>query len=111
MLLLALRRPLLLFLVRLARTSALLLLLPLGLLLLLLSRTLTPSVALPLRLALVASTLFLARLSRPLFVLAHLLVHEAAGLLLLAIARLVAPAIRAAFPPLGIGALAASAED
>jgi hypothetical protein len=111
LLLLALWWPLLLFLVRLARTTALLLLLPLGLLLLLLAGTLAASVALPLRLAFLASALFLARLSRPLLVVAHLLVHEAAGLLLLAIARFVAPAIRATLPPFGIGALAASAED
>jgi hypothetical protein len=73
---------------------------------------------LPLRTLAAARTLF-ARL--PLFLararagalleLAHLLVHESPRLLLLFIARLVMPAIRTAFPPLGVGPFARRAED
>jgi hypothetical protein len=43
--------------------------------------------------------------------LAHFLVHVPPGLLFLAVAQLVMPAIRAALPSLGIGAFAGRAKD
>jgi hypothetical protein len=52
-----------------------------------------------------------ACLASALLELAELLLHETARLLILARADVVMPAIRAAFPSLGIGFLAAGAED
>jgi hypothetical protein len=67
----------------------------------------TPTGALLSRWALFAARSF----ARPLFEFADLAVHVAAGLLLLAIAGEVVPAIGAAFPSLGICSLAGRAEN
>jgi len=90
---------LLLLLLRLLRTLRLLLLWPLP-------------VALALALALLLRARFLPRgLPGPLLEVADLLVHVAAGLVVLFDAELVVPAVRAAFPPLGIRFLTGTAED
>jgi len=56
-------------------------------------------------------TLFARGDAGSLLELAHFLVHVPPGLLFLAVAQLVMPAIRAALPSLGIGAFAGRAKD
>ncbi|HEV7242123.1 MAG TPA: hypothetical protein VGQ36_23030 [Thermoanaerobaculia bacterium] len=81
--------------------------------LLFLPLAITISLPLPLarRLRLLLRALFLPRPSRPLLVLAHLLVHETQRLTLLLEAQFVVPAVRAPLPSFRIGLLTGGAKD